>query len=138
MTESMSELLAKLKELDPETWRDFKVICNMTAFDDSPLDDPNIDTPVFGWSLQGVIQEAIAARGWGFYVFTECDNWWDAESISDMEITFAASILLPDDEMYDFWDGLQLEWCRGDTPTEALLKAYIAALEAEREAMTDG
>jgi len=26
MTESMSELLGRLKELDPETWRDFKDI----------------------------------------------------------------------------------------------------------------
>jgi hypothetical protein len=54
-----------------------------------------------------------------------------------MEITFAASILLPDDEMYDFWDGLQLEWCRADAPAEAILAAYIAALEAERGAGDD-
>ena len=133
MTE-IEELLAQLKELDPETYRDFREICAMTAFDSSDLDDPNITTPVYGWCLQGLILEAIGARGWGFYVSTECDNWWDVENISDMEITYAASILLPDDEMCDFWDGLQLEWCRGDSPAEALLRAYNAALEAEREA----
>ena len=125
MTESMSELLAKLKELDPETWSRVDKVLGLVVYPRSPLGH---------YIIQGVIQDAIAARGWGFYVSTECDNWWEAENISDMEITFAASILLPDDEMYDFWDGLQLEWCRGDSPAEALLRAYNAALEAEREA----
>ena len=109
MTE-IEELLAKLKELDPETWSRVDKVLGLVVYPRSPLGH---------YIIQGVIQEAIAARGWG---------------ISDMEITFAASILLPDDEMYDFWDGLQLEWCRADAPAEAILAAYIAALEAEREA----
>lgn len=123
MTESMSELLAKLETLDHEAWYKYKLYENQFVLYDA---EALLDL------LQGIIQGAIAARGWGFYVFTECDNWWDVENISDMEITYAASILLPDDEMCDFWDGLQLEWCRGDSPAEALLRAYIAALEAVR------
>ena len=117
MTESMSELLAKLKELDPETWRDFKVICNMTAFDDSPLDDPNIDTPVFGWSLQGVIQDAIAADDRFLFFEVRFTSYFD--------VKYEATI---------FWDGTGSisQDGYGETAAEAILAAYIAALEAGR------
>lgn len=113
MTESMSELLGRLKELDPETWRDFKVICNMTAFDDSPLDDPDIDTPVFGWSLQGVIQETCKAKKWHHDV---CYN---------EETEKYVSLVVPADN--ETW----LDSVEADTAAESLLATYIQALEAE-------
>lgn len=112
MTE-IEELLAQLKELDPETYRDFREICAMTAFDSSDLDDPNITTPVYGWCLQGLILEAIGARGWIF-------------SLDRVDGHYTAYI----------WDerdrGLSADSC--DTPAEVILAAYIAAREAEREA----
>jgi len=111
----MSELLGRLKELDPETWRDFKVICNMTAFDDSPLDDPDIDTPVFGWCLQGVLQETCKAKKWHHDV---CYN---------EETEKYVSLVVPADN--ETW----LDSVEADTAAESLLATYIRALEAEAE-----
>jgi hypothetical protein len=127
MTDSkIPELLAQLKELDPETYRDFREICAMTAFDSSDLDDPNITTPVYGWCLQGVIQDAIAARGWFFSL-----TYSSADKKSDVIIRERGFA-----EGREIWLLLSHICTKGHA--EALLAAYIAAREAEREAMTDG
>lgn len=115
MTEE--ELLAKLKELDPETWLAFRQICSMTWVDSSPLDDPAICTPVYGWALQGVIQDAIAAddRFLGFEI----------EFYSYFDVKYEATI---------FCDGTGSISVSGygETAADAILAAYIAAREAEK------
>ncbi len=123
MTEpKLQEGLEKLKKLDPETWESVRrqklSWHNRTDFH----------------VLQGAIQDAIAARGWGFYLSSECDNWSELTSLStidEMKITYATSILIPDIQMADFWDGDQLECKRGDSAAEAILAAFIQALEAQ-------
>ena len=117
MTESMSELLAKLRELDQETWLAFRQTCSMTWFDSSPLDDPNISTPVFEWILQGVIQDAIAADDRFLFFEVRYTSYFD--------VKYEATI---------FWDGTGSisQDGYGETAAEAILAAYIAALEAGR------
>jgi hypothetical protein len=125
MTE-IEELLAKLKELDPETWLAFRQICSMTWVDSSPLDDPAICTPVYGWALQGVIQDAImsqpsgAGRQWIYHV-----RGRTAASGPDYR-ALAGVLEVVDGEVVD-----RPHEAHGDTPADAILAAYIAALEAE-------
>ena len=111
----IDELLAKLVELDPETYQHFREICAMTAFDYSPLDDPNIKTPVYGWCLQGVLQETCKAKKWHHDV---CYN---------EETEKYVSLVVPADN--ETW----LDSVEADTAAESLLATYIRALEAEAE-----
>jgi hypothetical protein len=109
----IDELLAKLVELDPETYQHFREICAMTAFDYSFIDEPGITTPVYGWCLQGVIQGAVAARRWHFDV---CYN--------EETKKYVSLVAPPDNETW-------LDSIEAATPAEALLATYIQALEAE-------
>lgn len=112
---SMQKLFDRLRELDPDAYRHFRVICNMTAFDYSPLDDPDITTPVYGWCLQGAIQDAIRGRGWGCYQYH-----YRHDALPEGKKSEFAYISTAD----------SLSSAEADTPAEALLAAYVAALEA--------
>lgn len=102
---SMQNLLDRLKELDPDAYRRFRKIRTMTYFDHSPLDDPNITTPVYGWCLQGVIQDAITGRGWHWSIVRETQ----------------ACIWIGGGEI--------LAWAK--SADKAILSVYIAALEVQ-------
>jgi len=107
MTE-IEELLAKLEKLDPETWSRVDKVLGLVVYPRSPLGH---------YIIQGVIQDAIAADDRFLFFEVRCTSYFD--------VKYEATI---------FWDGtgLQLEWCRADAPAEAILAAYIAALEAGR------
>jgi len=110
MTESMSELLAKLKELDPETWSRVDKVLGLVVYPRSPLGH---------YIIQGVIQDAIAADDRFLFFEVRCTSYFD--------VKYEATI---------FWDGTGSisQDGYGETAAEAILAAYIAALEAEREA----
>lgn len=108
MTESMSELLAKLKELDPETWSRVDKVLGLVVYPRSPLGH---------YIIQGVIQEAIAADDRFLFFEVRYTSYFD--------VKYEATI---------FWDGTGSisQDGYGETAAEAILAAYIAALEAGR------
>jgi len=106
MTE-IEELLEKLKELDPETFDEY---------DESSQHYNVWITQYREYILQGVIQNAIAAN----------DNFIGFEIIytSYFDVKYEAEI---------FWDQTgEILRGFGETAVEAILAAYVAALEAGR------
>ena len=103
----IEEFLGRLKELDPETFDEWRYVYrgNWEGAEYSGVKLERTDL----WLLQGVIQEAIVARGWIF-------------SLDRVNGHYTAYI----------WDERDREMGAGsrDTPAEALLRAYITALEA--------
>ena len=113
MTE-INELLAKLKELDPETFDEWRYVYrgNWEGAEYKPgvkLERTDL------WLLRGVIQETIESNGYFYDIFNPNFD-------SSLKKTYRAVIR-------------RLGCIRlssdGDTPAEALLRAYITALEAE-------
>ena len=106
--EEMAELLAKFKELDPveyHYWAAFRFALNPELEMNSL---PALD------HLQGCIQRAIEEHGWTWSIVNNMIGGYQ----------YYARITL------DYLNNKEnLEW--GKSPTEALLKAYLAALEAE-------
>lgn len=102
MTE-IEELLDRLKELDPETWSRVDKVLGLVVHPRSPLGH---------YIIQGVLQEAIAARGWTWQV-----QIWNTNNLK-FHIAYVVG------------GGRQTE-SQAETPAEALLQAYIAALEGE-------
>lgn len=115
MTE-IEELLAKLEKLDPETWNCYQH--RLAPLRDTPCDMRRGKIITLS-ILQGVIQDVIAAHS-GWSIDFDGPHPW-AINLWRCQISFG-----------DF----RTAW--GGTPAEAILAAYVAALEAEREAMTDG
>ena len=107
MTE-IEELLAKLKKLDPETWSRVDKVFGLVVYPRSPLGH---------YIIQGVIQDAIAADD-RFLSF-------EVRYTSYFDVKYEATI---------FWDGTGSisQDGYGETAAEAILAAYIAALEAGR------
>lgn len=100
------ELLAKLKELDSETHR--RYVEGVAMNTDCTL-RPDIRP---AW-LQLVIQEAIAARDLSFRV---------GKNRAEIYLAFESHLGA---EIYEE----DISDARGDTPAEALLRAYLAAME---------
>lgn len=98
MNGEIDGLLEKLKEMDPETFGYFVAAVKRVDMKDKRV----------LWALQGVIQDAIAARGWGLTVEYPAHQW-------GAEIRFSHTGRIRN----------------ADTPAEAILAAYIQALEAE-------
>ncbi len=103
----MKELLEKLKSLDPTTYKRYSQFSQH---------DNIYDKKILEYLLQGVLQEAISGKGWqGILLF-------------DKEHSRAVI-----EEIIDGWGGTRkLSEEIGNLPIEALLKAYIAACEANR------
>ncbi len=99
MNGEIDGLLEKFKEMDPETWSRVDKMLGLVVYPRSPLGH---------YIIQGVIQEAIAARGWGLTVEYPAHQW-------GAEIRFSHTGRIRN----------------ADTPAEAILAAYIQALEAE-------
>ncbi|MGB3944035.1 MAG: hypothetical protein WBK88_04500 [Methanothrix sp.] len=119
MTEKIAVLLARLEELDQETWSEWRYVYrgNWEGAEYEPgvkLERTDL------WLLQGVVQEAIVALpdpfvGFGLTYTSYFDaNKYDAEIYSELA--------------YEDLKG------HGDTPAAALLRAYIAAREAQQGA----
>jgi len=107
MTE-IEELLAKLEKLDPETWSRVDKVLGLVVYPRSPLGH---------YIIQGVIQEAIAADDRFLFFEVRFTSYFD--------VKYEATI---------FWDGTGSisQDGYGETAAEAILAAYIAALEAGR------
>jgi hypothetical protein len=122
----IEELFGKLKKLDPATFRHFKEICAMTAFDYNPLDDPDITTPVYGWCLVGVILDAILNNKRMQLCMSAPHNF---RGIGLGDKAFEVRITISDGT----YNGCLFpkKVYGGGAITEALLTAFVAALEAE-------
>jgi hypothetical protein len=103
----LDELLARLKKLGPDTYFRYHDVSVRLGL---KIIRPGLP---YAW-LQYVIQDAAKARGWDSEVYYYSDG-----------IAEGAMFISED---------MSVEECGGDTPAEAILAAYIAALEAEREA----
>lgn len=103
-------LLEKLRTLDHDAYMAWCVLFQ-EIYD---IDYDCIEWDSFAgaiYLLQGVIQDAIVARGWGCYQYH-----YDRETPGKLEFVYISVV------------GSNGE---GDSPAEALLTAFVAALEAE-------
>jgi hypothetical protein len=121
MTETIEELLAKLKDLDPETCKMF-VQLSEEAADGMRFRHDNMNKIDF-YILQGVLQDAAAAKGWRFEI--QGDN---AEYFVDSGPQYECYIRGQPGQV----DGIRTIWRSAPSPAEALLAAYVAVLEATR------
>ena len=113
----IGELLERLKGADPETFGLLDQIDSMIFWKHpgakSEAEEDLLNALVFNSVLAGCIQRAIAARGW---------HWL----LEDADLSIG-------DGLYesDIYEGSEIySHVRGDTPAEAILAAYLAALEA--------
>jgi hypothetical protein len=108
----MQELLERLKKVDPETYREWYASEGVYPEEGYELSDVELDV------LQGTIQRAIEAKGWG--------------------ISIGLDIKMDDSKGWSAYIGKPVpfgaKWAEnsyGDSPTAAILSAYLAALEAQ-------
>lgn len=111
--EKLNQLLAKLRELDLETHTRLWVLCGeVEVSGEYELSPPCY---LWYWALQGVIQEAIVSRKWRIGAVLAYDEDDDVPGW-----------------VIDVWPSHKIcRTGRAETPAEALLAAYIQALEAE-------
>jgi hypothetical protein len=121
--EKITELLAKLEKLDPDTYVAWcELFYDIWGIDYGPL---NWDSFTGSRSLlQGVIQDAIAVHDWEYCVRGPLTRL----------ATCAGDVITGYSEI---WAGgrrirtPEVQERDGQTPAEAILAAYVAALEAE-------
>ena len=117
-----ADLLDKLREKDPELWGKLQdQLKKLRAYQEGRVYEVDVIATfeclpqISGWILQGLLQDAIRARGW----------WY--------QICYGPHVG-PDDRHCEvfIWADLTKEYIniKGDTEAEALLRAYLAALEA--------
>ena len=102
---TLPDLLEELKQVDPETYRKW-----FNDYDVLGLDQWQLD------SLQGCIQRACERRGWPVVLSFDCDP--------DHPHTWVA-------EICDGWALLGMA-VGHESPSEALLAAYVAAVKKEK------
>ena len=106
-----ADLLSALREKDPELWERINRVYAMRYM--RQIDDPQILEFLTGKEkqslIQGYLQEAIRARGWWYQIATGYRGVIQAQ-------------------VYCSENGLH----KGNTEAEALLRAYLAAIEAIR------
>ena len=100
---TLSELLVELKAVDPDTADDIGDIVNVISIMSNGSFSSDAYYPDF--IIQGCIQRVCERRGWGFIICNQVAN------VCTKTSTYASEIY--------------------DTPAEALLAAYIAAVWAE-------
>lgn len=106
--ERIDELLAKVRELDLETWDRIDSDVQITT-----RDWANIGNKRIFWLMQGVIQDTCKAKKWHHDV---CYN--------EETEKYVALVVPADNETW-------LDSIEADTAAAAILRAYIQALEAE-------
>jgi len=106
----LQEGLDKLKKLDPKTYRIFDIsqgqVMRMSALKEE----------LRSYILRGVIQDAIAARGWGCYQYH-----YRRDALPEGTKREFAYISTDTDTFAS---------AEADTPAEAILLAFVAALGA--------
>ena len=113
-----ADLLAQLREKDPELWEKLQDnLEKLKAYQEGQVYKVDVIATfeclpqISGWILQGLLQEAIRARGWLLE-----------------QSTFTAS---PTAKIWKKTDPAWMTYsAAGGTEAEALLRAYLAALEA--------
>lgn len=102
--EKLNQLLAKLRELDPDTWRKLEEMSG------------RVDVEYEDYCIFGIIQEAIKAKFGGRFTLNG----------ASIQMKFYEAFIEYDDvDCIGYYEG------NGGTPAEALLAAYVQALEAE-------
>lgn len=132
---SLTEDLARLKELDPATWQEINHVTQMISsvpitarwWGDQLGSDGNKpirENLALAW-LQWCLQEAIATRDrWTYSVFRIPESWNYCADVSRTAPGY-------DGDCWNEYHEYLLAEREADTPAAALLKAYIAALEAQ-------
>jgi hypothetical protein len=105
----MKELLDKLKQVDLATYKRYQGGMVYTSGEPIPCFDQELQ---MAW-LQAVLQTAIAANGHMFSV----SHIWPKESLPAYQ--WKARIFVDPDDIIE---------TRGDSPSEALLAAYVEAI----------
>ena len=100
MAGDLEEML-KLKRLDEAVWNTVSEL------------NCEYKSPMWWWAIQGIVQEAIANRGW----------WAEIEIFPDGA---TASVWIDEDV-----NPLEMD---GPLPSYALLSAFVAAIEVDLEA----
>lgn len=129
MMAEIEELLAKLKELDLETWEK----CYLWMETNEMMGKASKWVPIITWlpvesCIQGVIQDAIV----GQYRESENKQWVYSIKGSTTRsgpryfATVSIFTLEPDNEITE-----TRHESHGSTPAEAILSAYVACLEAQ-------
>ena len=111
---TLSELLEELKGIDPETADDIGDIVNVISI----LSDGSFSSDAYypDFIIQGCLQRACERRGWPLILSFDCDP--------DHPQTWVA-------ERCDGWALLGMA-VRHESPSEALLAAYVAAVKGEK------
>ena len=121
---TLSELLEELKGIDPETYealRNCPIYCSGEgALTVNLLESRN--HVLVADALQGCIQRACERREWHWLVCMDC--WREGEYRAEMSIISESCI----SDMVEITT-IAMKW--GDSATEALLAAYIAAVREE-------
>lgn len=121
MPEQLDHLIQRLREMDYSAWSKID-----TVIREHLIMTPSGPDHLADWIISGCIQDAIAARvGWGYSV--------DCLGNRDDECRYCGLIVGPNTDTDDLEDGW-IRVAKASTPATALLAAYIAAREAEREA----
>ena len=111
---TLSELLVELKAVDPDTADDIGDIVNVISIMSNGSFSSDAYYPDF--IIQGGIQRACERRGWPVVLSFDCDP--------DHPQTWVA-------EICDGWALLGMA-VRHESPSEALLAAYVAAIKEEK------
>lgn len=107
---NFAKLLAKLEKLDPDTWDALEKIENNSIIYSCVIGQ------VSEYILQGAIQDAIKAKFGGRFTLNG----------ASIQMKFYEAFIEYDDvDCIGYYEG------NGGTPAEALLAAYVQALEAE-------
>ena len=111
---TLSELLEELKAVDPETAEDIGDVVNVISIKSDGSFTLDAYYPDF--IIQGCIQRACERRGWPVVLSFDCDP--------DHPHTWVA-------EICDGWALLGMA-VGHESPAEALLAAYVAAVKEEK------
>jgi len=119
---SLTEGLARLKEIDPATYLSIeKWGINFNHPDEVFLAE---------CLIQGVIQMAIESKGWWWELYHAPEDFRDKNSPIDVAGGYSVTILT---SHIPFWEDRSKYEFRalGDSPAEALLNAYVEACKCQ-------
>lgn len=117
---TLAALLEELKVADPETYEDIGDIANVISI----LSDGSFSSDAYypDFIVQGCVQRACERREWHWLVCMDC--WREGEYRAEISIISESCI----SSMVEV-NEIAMKW--GNSPAEALLVAYIAAVREE-------
>lgn len=133
---TLATLLEELKRVDPETWAKYFQLVERTRYDFWPVwvADPTTkeysseSEIIFNSIIQASIQRACERRGWTWRLFKQTP---DNEKSHCGEIGGIAPGY--EGDCYEQYHEFCIASVEGDSPAEALLAAFIAAVKEEEK-----